>query len=473
MAKNRFGFWVLTALVVGNMVGSGIFMLPRTLAEVASPAGVLLAWGLTGFGVLMLALVFGNLSLRKPNLSGGPQIYAKAIFKDGTKPSTFLGYLVSWGYWVSNWSGNVAIITTFASYLSTFFPIMTSGAVLWRIDGFALHAGNVITFFVCSALLWAIHYLILHGVEGAGKVSFAATAAKVVGFIFFIIVCLFVFQVSNMIPFAMNVSGSGGQSFGLLGQVNHAAVATLWAFVGVESAVVFSSRARKKSDVKKATGFGLLLTLLIYTGITVLVLGTLTRGQLLSSQKPLVDALAVSVGSSSAYILAGLALISLTGTTIGWILLSAEVPYQAAKQGIFPKKFQSENKNGAPVFALVLSNVLAQAFLFSTVSHSMAQAFNFVIVVATLTYLVPYLVSAIYQLKLVFRNETYAGQPKARVIDGIIAGLATLYSFWVIKAGTSDLKTFSLGLGLFAIGIVFYPLVPKPGKSKTGLSNDL
>ncbi|HET7616208.1 MAG TPA: amino acid permease, partial [Bacillales bacterium] len=297
---------------------------------------------------------------------------------------------------------------------------------------------------------------------GAGNVSFAATAAKVVGFIFFIVVTLFVFQVSNMIPFATPVQGQSGQTLGLLSQVSHAAVATLWAFVGIESAVVFSSRAKKRSDVKKATGFGLLLTLVIYMGITVLVLGTLTRGELLTSQKPLVDAFAVSVGSSSAYIMAALALVSLTGSTIGWILLSAEVPYQAAKQGIFPKKFANENTNGAPTFALVLSNILAQAFLFSTVSGSIAQAFNFVILVATLTYLAPYLVSALYQLKLVWRGETYEDQRRARIIDGIIAGLATIYSIWVIKAGTSDLKTFLLGLGLFVAGILFYPLVPKP-----------
>ncbi|HEX7063637.1 MAG TPA: amino acid permease [Bacillales bacterium] len=464
MAKNQLGFWVLTAFVVGNMVGSGILLLPRTLAEVASPAGILSAWILTGFGVLMLALVFGNLSLRKPELSGGPQIYAKALPRQGSNRSIFVGYLVSWGYWISNWSGNVAIITTFASYLSTFFPIMTSNAPLWQIGGFTLRVGNVITFFVCSALLWAVHYLILRGIEGAGKVNLIATASKVVGFIFFIIISLFVFQASNMVPFAVPVPGDGGQNVGLLGQVNHAAVATLWAFVGIESAVVFSSRARKKSDVKKATSFGLLLTLVIYMGITVLVLGTLTRDQLLSSQKPLVDALAVSVGDSGAYIMAVLALISLTGTTIGWVLLSAEVPYQAAKQGIFPKKFMSENKDGAPVFALVLSNGLAQIFLFSTISQSMAHAFTFVILIATLTYLAPYLVSALYQLKLVFTKETYEGQPKARVFDGVVAVLATVYSVWVIKAGTSDLQTFFLGLGLFALGIVFYPLVPKPGK---------
>lgn len=97
--KRNLGFWVLTALVVGNMVGSGIFMLPRSLAEVASPGGVMSAWIITGFGVLMTALVFGNLSLRKPELNGGPQNYAKALFKENTQSSLLGGYLVSWGYW--------------------------------------------------------------------------------------------------------------------------------------------------------------------------------------------------------------------------------------------------------------------------------------------------------------------------------------------------------------------------------------
>jgi arginine:ornithine antiporter/lysine permease len=118
--SNKLGFWVLTALVVGNMVGSGIFMLPRSLSEAASPAGVISAWLTTGFGVLMMALVFGNLAIRKPNLTGGPQIYAKELFKQGSQASILSGFMSSWGYWVGNLAGNVAIITTFAGYLSSF-----------------------------------------------------------------------------------------------------------------------------------------------------------------------------------------------------------------------------------------------------------------------------------------------------------------------------------------------------------------
>jgi arginine:ornithine antiporter / lysine permease len=459
--KRNLGFWVLTALVVGNMVGSGIFMLPRSLAEVASPAGVISAWVITGFGVLMTALVFGNLSIRKPELNGGPQNYAKALFEENKKSALLSGYLVSWGYWVANWSGNVAIITTFASYLSTFFPVMTSSKVLFNLMGTIITAGGVITFIVCTVLLWGVHFLILNGIEGAGKVNFIATAAKVLGFLLFIFACLFAFESSNIVPFYEPVEGEGGIANGFLSQINNAAIATLWAFVGVESAVVFSTRAKKKSDVKKATILGLLIALALYLSITLLVMGTLPQNELVSSQKPLVDALMVAIGPSGSMIMALLGVISLLGATIGWVLLSAEVPFQAAQQRMFIPAFLKENIKGAPVFSLWVTNLCTQLFLFSVVSQSMAQAFDFMIFIATLAFLVPYIVASLYQLKLVIKGETYEGSGSKRTTDGVIAALAAIYSIWVIYAGTADIKTFLLGIALLASGILFYPLVPK------------
>ena len=461
MGNKQLGFWVLTALVVGNMVGSGIFMLPRSLAEVASPAGVLWAWLLTGGGVLLTTLVFGSLALRKPKLVGGPQMYAQALFKEGSQASALAGYLVAWGYWVANFAGNVAIITTFASYLSTFFPILTSGSALFNIGSFTVKTGNLLTFLVCSALLWGMHGLILRGIEGAGKVNFVATAAKVLGFAFFIIAALWAFQASNMLPMDQPRVDDAGATVGLLGQINSAAVTTLWAFVGVESAVVFSSRARRQQDVKRSTIFGLAIALAIYMGITVLVMGALTQDALIASEKPLVDALNAVIGPSGSYLMAGLGLISLLGSTIGWIMLSAEVPYQAAKRGIFLPVFGKENKNGTPVNSMVITNIMSQLLIFSTMSQSVGKAFDFMITIATLAYLVPYIIATVYQLKLVFTGETYDLQPKGRVADGLIAALATVYSLWVIKAGTADMETFLLGIGMLVAGIVFYPWVLK------------
>ena len=463
---NKLGFWVLTALVVGNMVGSGIFMLPRSLSESASPAGVIAAWLVTGLGVLMTALVFGNLAVRKPKLQGGPQIYAKDLFKQGSHASTLSGFMSTWGYWIGNLAGNVAMITTFAGYLSTFFPILTSQADWFTIGNFTLKVGNGLTFIVCSVLLWGTHTIILRGMESAGKLNFLATAAKVAGFILFIIVGLFAFEKSNMLPFMAERLDDAGHSISMMKQINNAAVNTLWAFIGVESAVVFASRARKQTDVKRATILGLFIALGIYVGISTLVMGMLDQNTLIHSDKPLIDAISTVLGPIGGKVLAAVGLISLFGSTIGWLMLSAEVPYQAAKQGLFLPAFLKENKKGIPVFSMIVSNGLGQLFIFSTISKSISGAFDFVIVIATLSYLVPYFISSVYQLKLVVTGDTYKGD-KSRITDGIIALLSTIYSVWVIIAGTADIKTFTYGMILLASGILFYgPLLKKKRTNK-------
>lgn len=456
--NKKLGLWILTALVVGNMVGSGIFMLPRSLSEVASPAGVLFAWLVTGFGVLMIALVFGNLALRKPDLTGGPQVYAKELFQPGSNASTMSGFMASWGYWIGNLAGNIAIITTFAAYLSTFFPVLVNQAELFTIGNFTLRIGNALTFTVCTFLLWGVHYIILNGMESAGKLNFVATATKVIGFLLFIIIGLFAFQKANILPFVAPRYDEVGHTIGIFGQVNSAAVATLWAFVGVESAVVFASRAKKTIDVKRATILGLLIALAIYVGISILVMGMLSHDVLVTSDKPLIDAITTVLGPFGGKVLAAIGLVSLFGSTIGWVMLSAEIPYQAAKQGIFLPSFLKVNKKGIPVFSMIITNGLGQLLIFSTISNTIASAFNFIIIVATLSYLVPFFISSTFQLKLVITGETYING-RSRITDGMVGALATIYSIWVIYAGTADLKTFTFGVLLLASGILFYKRV--------------
>lgn len=464
--SNKLGLWVLTALVVGNMVGSGIFMLPRSLSEAASPAGVIAAWLLTGFGVLTIALVFGNLAIRKPNLTGGPQIYASALFKEGSTASKLSGFMSSWGYWVGNLAGIVAVIMTFASYLSTFFPILNSTTTWFTVGDFMVKVGNGLTFIICTILLWGIHFIILRGMESAGKLNFLATAAKVVGFFLFIIVGLFAFEKSNILPMAATRLDEAGQAIGMLSQINSAAVNTLWAFIGIESAMVFAGRAKKQTDVKRATILGLFIALAIYIGISTLAMGMLDQNTLVHSEKPLIDAIQTVLGPLGGKVLAAVGLVSLFGSTIGWVMLSAEVPYQAAKQGLFLPSFLKEDKKGLPSYSLLLTNGLAQIFVFSTISKSISGAFDFVILIATLAYLVPYFISSVYQLKLVVSGETYENG-KSRVGDGIIALIATIYSTWVIIAGSGDLKTFGFGVLLIVSGILFCrPILKKQTKVK-------
>ncbi|CAJ1002557.1 amino acid permease [Brevibacillus aydinogluensis] len=458
MSSQKWGFWLLTAFVVGNMVGSGIFMLPNTLVQASSPLAVLFAWLLTGFGVLMIALVFGNLSVRRPDLTAGPQSYARAMF-DNPRAGKVAGFSMVWGYWVANWAGNVAVITTFAGYLSAFFPIMQDKTVLFSLFSFPVEKGKFTTFLVCTALLWGFHTLLVRGLNGAGKLNFLSTATKVLGFVLFIVVCLFAFNAANMGDFYASITDENGAVYDLPGQINMAMVATLWAFIGIESAVVLSGRARSQRDVRSATIAGLLISLVLYMGITFLTMGVLPLEQLRVSDKPLVDALSQVIGSTGGIVMAVLAIISLIGSTIGWLLIGAEPPFQAARAGMFPASFAKVNASGSPVRSLTVTNLMSQLFIFSTISGTIAEAYHFVITVATLAILLPYLASAIFQLKLVVVGQTYERQPAARLFDGVVAVLAVLFSLWVIKTGTADMKTLLFGLALYAVGLLLYPVM--------------
>ncbi|MGE8079444.1 amino acid permease [Peribacillus loiseleuriae] len=459
MIQKKWGLFILTAFVIGNMVGGGIFMLPANLAQVSSALGATLAWGITGIGVLMIALVFGNLAIRKPDLKAGPQSYAQAIFSSPNK-GRVAGYSMAWGYWAANWAATASVIIAFAGYLSTFFPVLQSTKVIYSIDSFSLELGKTLTFAVCSLALWGIHTITVSSYNGAGKINFIATLTKVLGFAFFIFITLFIFDSSNLSS-GGGFQDSEGKVLSLGSQINSAAISTLWAFIGVEAAVMLSNRAKSQRDVKKATILGLLIAVAIYIGITLLTMGALPQDALRESSRPLVDALSGAIGNEGVYLMAALAIISLLGSTIGWVMVSSEVPYQAAKVDLFPAFFAKTNKKGSPVRSLTVTNLLTQLFLFATISGTITEAYRFAMVVATLAYLIPYLVSAIYQLKLVITGETYNIIKGSRVRDGIITAFALAYSIWVIKTGTADMFTFMLGIGLFVVGLLLYPFVMK------------
>ncbi|MCP1490960.1 amino acid permease [Peribacillus frigoritolerans] len=456
MVNKKWGLLILTTFVIGNMVGGGIFMLPAQLAQVSSPLGSTLAWIVTGLGVFLIALVFGNLAVRKPDLKAGPQSYAQSLFKSPVK-GRVSGYSMAWGYWAANWAATASVIISFAGYLSTFFPVMHSPKVIYTAGSFQLELGKALTFAVCSVALWGIQAILVRSFNNAGKMNLFATVTKVLGFLFFIIITIFIFDTSNLGNGA-EFYDKAGTAISLGDQVNAAAISTLWAFIGIEAAVMLSNRAKSQNDVKKATILGLLIAVAIYIGITLLTMGAISQDELKISQKPLVDALQAVVGSSGTYIMAALAVISLLGSTIGWIVVASEVPYQAAKSDLFPAYFAKANKNGTPVRSMTITNIMTQIFLFSTISGTILEAYKFSMIVATLAYLIPYLASVLYQLKLVMTGETYDIMKGSRVRDGIITILALIYSIWVIKTGTADMNTFILGIALYVFGIILYPL---------------
>ncbi|WP_088226094.1 amino acid permease [Desulfosporosinus sp. FKB] len=462
MNDKKLGFWLLTALVTGNMVGSAIFMLPQSLSNVGSPAGVLLAWLFTGLGVLMLAHVYGQLSDFKPELIGGPPSYTRELFGGKSKLGQIMGFEISWGYWTSNSPGNAAILITLVGYLTYFLPILQSKTILFSLGSFNVQIGNFLSFAIASAVLWFVHYLMFKGTYAASKINFFATVTKILGFIFFIIIALSIFDVTYLHPFIAEKTLKSGETIGLFQQMNQGAILTLWAFVGVESAVWLSGRAKRLQDVKWATLTGLIIALAIYLLITFLAMGALPAKELMVADKPLVDVLTKIIGSKGSFIMAALGVLSMLGATVGWILLSVEVPYQSARLNLFPHWFVKENKNGAPYRAAWITNALTQLFLLSMISDTIANAFNEMIIIATLANLVPYLFSGIYSLVVVLKGENYEKiNLWKRLLDGTMALGASLYSFWVLKSGLSDLKTLVLGMLLIVSGLILVPLLPK------------
>ena len=209
---------------------------------------------------------------------------------------------------------------------------MKDTRLLFSIGSFNVEVGKLITFTICSILLWGTHIILTNGVSGAGKLNFLATTTKVTGFLLFIVVTLFAFEASKFGQWYTPMIDKSGASHGLLSQVNLVALTTLWAFIGIESAVLLSNRAVSPKTVKRATVAGLLITVAIYLGITILTMGVLHVDKLQASERPLADALNAAMGHGGGKLMALLALTSLFGSILGWILLSSEVPYQATRR---------------------------------------------------------------------------------------------------------------------------------------------
>ena len=247
----KLGLPALTALAIGSMIGSGAFSLPQNMAGAASPLAILIGWAITGIGVLALALVYQGLSTRKPELNVGPYAYAKAGF------GAFIGFNSAWGYWISAWVGNVSYAVVMFSALSYFFPSFGEGNSWQAIVG-------------ASVVLWAIHALILSGVRQAALVNLITTIAKIAPIILFIAIAAVAFRID---VFSLDFSGAKSTTLGsVVKQTNSTLLVTLWVFIGIEGASVYSARAARRQDIGAATMLGFLSCLAIYALISLLSL---------------------------------------------------------------------------------------------------------------------------------------------------------------------------------------------------------
>lgn len=426
----------LIALVVGSMIGGGVFNLPSDMSRQASPGAILIGWLITGVGMMMLAFVYQRLAVRKPELNAGPYAYAKAGF------GSFVGFNSAWGYWLSAFLGNVAYAVAIFSALSYFFPVFGDG-------------NNVASILGASICLWLVHVLVLGGIKQAAFVNVVTTFAKLVPLMAFILAAIIGF---NLDKFSFNFWGTAdAQGVGGLGsilaQVKSTMLVTLWVFIGIEGASVYSGRAARRSDVGRATVIGFCGALAIYVMVSMLATGVLTQPELAGQKVPsMAGVMEALVGPWGAALVSLGLIVSVGGAFLSWTLLCAEIPFTCGRDGTFPRWFGGENANGSPANSLWVTNLLIQAFLLlSLFSKSAYQFFYFIASVAILP---PYVLSGAYALKLALSGESYSSGDPARNRDAMIGLLATLYGLWLVYA--AGLQYLLMCAILFAPGILVY-----------------
>ncbi|CAI3795335.1 Arginine/ornithine antiporter [Pseudomonas sp. MM221] len=431
-SSGKLKLGALVALVVGSMIGGGIFSLPQNMAASAGVGAVLIGWGITAVGMLTLAFVFQTLANRKPDLDGGVYAYAKAGFGD------YMGFSSAWGYWISAWLGNVGYFVLLFSTLGYFFPIFGEGNTPAAIIG-------------ASVLLWAVHFLVLRGIKEAAFINLVTTVAKVVPLVLFALICLFAFRLDI---FTADIWALGTPELGsVMNQVRNMMLVTVWVFIGIEGASIFSSRAEKRSDVGKATVIGFVTVLLFLVLVNVLSLGIMTQPELAKLQNPSMAAvLEHVVGHWGAVLISVGLIISLLGALLSWVLLCAEIMFAAAKDHTMPEFLRRENANQVPANALWLTNAMVQIFLVITLFSN--STYLSLIYLATSMILVPYLWSAAYAFLLALRSETYEQALAERKKDLIIGSIALLYALWLLYAG--GVKYLLLSALLYAPGAILF-----------------
>lgn len=421
--KTKVGLTTATSLVVGNMIASGVFMLPATLAGFGGIS--LIGWLVSGIGAMSLALVYAWLSKIKPEATGGPYAYTRDGMGD------FAAFLVAWGYWISVWATNAAIAVAFVSYLGAFIP--------------ALAASSTLAMVVGLAAIWLLTWVNTLGIREAGMVQVVTTVLKVVPLLLIAVGGLFYINMDHFTPF--NLSSSSSMS-----AITTTTTLTLFAFLGLECATIPSENIKNPgTTIAKATIIGTLISTFVYILGTVAVMGIIPPSELMASQAPFSDAAASIWGEPARYLVAGGAVISTFGALNGWIVMQGQMPYAAARDNLMPKIFARVNGKGVPVAGLVISSILVSALMLMNFSSSLAVTFKYMILLATLTVLMPYAFSMTSYAILLAKGQKLTRHMWVRLS---VAMVGFIFSIWAI-IGSGE-ETVYWGFILLMCGVPFY-----------------
>lgn len=430
------GTFALAGMVISSMVGGGIFSLPQNMAAASGVGAIMLAWLITGLGIFFIANTFKILSLVRPDLTTGIYMYSREGF------GPYIGFTIAWGYWLCQIFGNVGYAVITMDALNYFFPPYFEG-------------GNTFLAIVCgSALIWVFNFIILKGIRQASSINVIGTICKLVPLLVFILITAFFFKLSIFKADMWGHKAIAGQPAlgSIASQLKSTMLVTLWSFIGIESAVVMSERAKSVTSIGRATVLGFLGCLVIYALLSILPFGFLTQQQLATIPNPSTAGILKSLVGNWGAVFMNLGLIiAILTSWLSWTMIVAQIPYSAAKNGTFPPVFALENKHRSPQASLYISSVVMQIVIIFV--YFASDAWSVMLNITSAMVLPAYLASTLFLLKMCL----YDSFPKNRYIKKtsatITAILASLYALWLTYSGG---KYLFFAVILLALGIPLY-----------------
>ena len=411
-------------MVAGTMIGSGVFLLPASLAAFGGIS--IIGWLVSTVGAVLIALVLSRLSRKIPK-TGGPYVYTQSAMGEA------MGFLVGWGYWFAILTGGAAIAVACVGYLGIFFPVLTDEPI---ISGIA-----------ALVIIWTLVIVNIIGVREAGLFQLVMLILKLLPLLMVIAAGCFYFNWSHFEPFNL----SEGSTFSAISATG---ALTLWAFCGLEAvSVVAEDIENPEQNVAKVTMYGVLLAATVYILGTVAVMGILPPEALQNSNAPFADAATARFGELAGSVVAVGAIIACLGALNGIIFVQGRVPFAMARDKIFPTRFSRLSKKGTPAAALIASGIITTIFMALNYSRSLVDLFTYIILLSTLSMLLPYVFSAIAELILLIKDKGKIDKIRLNR-NTILSFLAYLYAMWMIFGAGKEAGYW--GLILFLSGLPVY-----------------
>ncbi|MEY4278368.1 MAG: hypothetical protein RL377_372 [Bacteroidota bacterium] len=435
--KKQLGLWTSTSLVVGNMIGAGVFMMPATLSNYGGIS--LIGWVCSAIGAFLIAKVFSHLSKLLPAADGGPYAYSQKGLGD------FAGFLVAWGYLVSVWCTNAAITVSFISAMSTFIPALASNAFLAVATGLAT--------------IWLLTWINSLGILTSGVLQLITTILKIVPIVLIGLVGLFYIQWQNFLPF--NASGTS-----TISAITATTTLTFFAFLGIECATIPSgSVADSASTVAKATTIGTLIATVVYILSTVSIMGMIPAAQLKTSVTPFADAAVFIWGQGAKYWVSAGVAIAAFGALNGYILIQGQLPYAVAKDQLFPQVFAKKNSKGVPVLGIIISSVFVSVFMAMNYTRGLVQQFQFLILLTTSTIIIPYVYCTASYLLMRLKLLSIG----SKVFNGaiLLATLTFVFCIWIMLGLGQETVFWGFVLTMSSVPIYVFAVWKRDQKNKS------